>query len=87
MQTQPNNDRLFIGIYPCGISYSDRHNEEYGDYKKLAFLPYSSLALEIKPDCPADLRQEIETDAAAIIARRGEKFQTSTCGQYIILGA
>jgi hypothetical protein len=40
--------RLFIGVFPCGISYADRHHEEYGDYKALAFLPYESLTLEFR---------------------------------------
>jgi len=38
--------QLFIGVFPCGISYADRHHEEQGDYKSLAFLPYNSLILE-----------------------------------------
>ena len=80
------NERLFIGIYPCGISYADRSREEHGDYKKLAFLPYSTLALDVRPDCPPDLRQTIEADAATIIARKGEPYQVSTCGQTVILG-
>jgi hypothetical protein len=40
--------RLFIGVFPCGISYADRHHEEHGDYKTLAFLPYNSLVLEFR---------------------------------------
>jgi len=55
-QTLP---QLFIGVFPCGISYSDRHHEEHGDFKSLAFLPYSSLVLEFRKDCPAELRSEI----------------------------
>jgi hypothetical protein len=33
------DDRLFIGVFPCGISYADRKVEEHGDYKRsLSFL-------------------------------------------------
>ena len=80
-------DRIFIGIWCTGISYSDREREEFGDYKKLAFLPYKTLTLEVRPDCPPELLEEIEEDAATIIARRGEKFPVSTSGQYVILGS
>ena len=48
--------QLFIGVFPCRISYADRHHEEHGDYKSLAFLPYSSLVLKLRKDCPAELR-------------------------------
>ena len=79
--------RLFIGVFPCGISYADRHHEEHGDYKSLAFLPYGSLILEFRKGCPAELRAEITADAAAIQARKGEQYQVSTCGQTVLLGS
>lgn len=63
--------RLFIGIFPGGVVYADRTREEHGDYKRLAFLAWHSLALEVKPDCPADLRCRIEADAAHFQAKRG----------------
>jgi hypothetical protein len=78
--------RLFIGVFPCGISYADRHHEEHGDYNTLAFLPYSSLVLEFRKGCPAELRPEITEHAAAIQARKGEQHQVSTCGQTVLLG-
>lgn len=80
------NERLFIGIYPGGIVYSDRKREEHGDYKRLAFLPYHSLALDVKVDCPADLRAEIIQHAAGVQARKGERFSISACGHTILLG-
>jgi hypothetical protein len=52
-----NDDRLFIGNYPCGIVYADRHNEEHGDYKRLAFLPYDGMELEFAKDCPEELKE------------------------------
>ena len=82
----PQGRRLFIGVFPGGLSYADRWTEQHGDYKRLAFLPYSTLALQVEPDCPPDLRQEIESHAATIIARRGQPFQVSACGQTVTLG-
>lgn len=80
------NERLFSGCYPCGIVYADRHREKHGDYARLAFLPYSTLELEIEADCPAELRVRIEADAAHIQSRRGERFQVSSSGQTVMLG-
>jgi hypothetical protein len=79
--------RLFIRVFPCGISYADRHHEEHGDYESLAFLPYDSLNLEFRKGCPAELRAEITASAAAIQARKGEHYQVSTCGQTVLLGS
>lgn len=78
-------DRLFIGIFPTGISYADRATEEHGDYAKVAFLSYESLELEIRrPRSP--LLPLIREDAARMQARRGEDFQVSTAGQTVRLG-
>jgi len=65
---------------------ADRHHEEHGDYKSLAFFPYSSLVLKLRKDCPAELRGEIIVSAAAIQARIGEQYQISGCGQTVLLG-
>jgi hypothetical protein len=70
-----NDHRIFSGFFPCGIVYADRHNEVAGDYKRLAFLPYTTLTLEIERDCPDSLRKQIERDAATFQARRGERQQ------------
>ncbi len=43
-------DRLFIGVYPTGIAYADKWNEVDGDYKRLAFLRFATLALDIEHD-------------------------------------
>lgn len=81
------NDRLFSGIYPTGIVYSDRKREKGGDYLRLAFLPFGSLRLEWEPvTMPVELRAAIERDAAAIVAKRGELFQVSSSGQTVTLG-
>jgi hypothetical protein len=80
------NKRIFCGVFPCGISWSDRATERAGDYKPLAFLPFSTLVVEFQPDCPTELRAEIEADAASIQAKRGQQFEVSTCGQTVTLG-
>lgn len=80
-------ERLFIGVYPAGIVYADRKREERGDYKRLGFLPYRSLEIQIDPNCPSCLRTLVEAHAATIQARRGQRFEVSTCGQHVILGA
>ena len=56
-------DRLFIGLFPAGVVYADRKVERHGDYKRLAFLSYDTLKLEVEKDCPKDLRGRIEDDA------------------------
>jgi len=79
-------DRLFIGIFPGGIVYSDRHHEKDGDYKRLAFLPYHELTLKLESDCPAVMVGEIRQHAQTIINRRGQQFSVSTCNQTVTLG-
>lgn len=79
-------DRLFIGVYPCGLVYADRHREKCGDYVRLGFLSYRTLVLDLEPDCPPDLRIEIEYDTAKLQARKGEHFEVSTSGQTVLLG-
>jgi len=78
--------RLFSGVYPGGIVYSDRWREYAGDYKRLAFLPYDTLALAFESTCPTELRAMIVDDAQKIIDMRGQRFPTSASGQSVILG-
>lgn len=80
------NDRLFVCVMGTGISWADRKVHEHGDYKRLAFLTFSNLELEIVPGCPNDLRVRIEDYAAKVKARRGQQYQVSTSGQTITLG-
>lgn len=77
--------RLFAGIYPCGIVYADRSNEEAGDYKRVAFLVFRTLELEVS-DPRSPLLPMVRTDAAEIQARRGELFEVSGAGQTVRLG-
>jgi uncharacterized protein YjhX (UPF0386 family) len=79
-------DPLFIGLFPAGVSYANRNVEENGDHKRLAFLPYDTLALEVQKDCPLELRHRIFEDAKTIQARHGKPFRISTCGQTVIFG-
>lgn len=80
-------ERLFMGIFPTGISYADRSRERNGDYLTLARLPFRTLELEwTGATCPDDLRAAIEADAKRMQARRGEEFQVSTAGQTVLLG-
>jgi hypothetical protein len=79
-------NRLFIGTFPGGIVYADRLKEEHGDYQRVAFLPYGSLRLEINRKADKRLAQAATEHAATMQARKGERFQISTCGQTIVLG-
>jgi hypothetical protein len=80
--------RLFSGVYPCGIVYADRYVEVAGDYKRLAFLAYDTLALSIEKDCPADLRARIVADAATFQAKRGQRFGIDSSGSNsVVLGS
>jgi hypothetical protein len=72
-------DPLFIGLFPAGVSYANRNVEENGDYKRLAFLPYDTLALEVQKDCPPELRHRIIDDAKTIQARHGKPFRIFSC--------
>lgn len=80
------NERLFIGSYSTGVVYADRGREVHGDYARLAFLAFRSLKLEIEPNCPRGLRDQIVTHAASIQSRRGEQYPVSTSGQSVTLG-
>lgn len=78
--------RLFIGVFPTGLSYADRDVEVHGDYKKLAFLPFDNLELEIYEDCPEELKPLITQDAESIIDCKREEYRVSMSGQTVVLG-
>ena len=80
-------ERLFIGVFPCGIVYADRTIEDGGDYKRIAFLPYKELLLSVGKQCSRLMLNAITEHAQTIIAKRGERFETSACGQSVVLGA
>lgn len=80
------NDRIFVGYFPCVISYADRKREVNGDYARLATLSYSTLELVFDEKCPVGLRNEIVQHAATIEAKRGQNLEVSACGQTMMLG-
>lgn len=77
--------RLFVGVYPCGIVYSDRGREEHGDYKRLAFHAYADSSLAIERDCPLPLERLIRKDAET--RQPGTRVQISSCGQSVVMGS
>ena len=78
-------DRIFIGIFPTGISYADRKREKHGDWARLARLRFDNLELEFEKDCPEKFKEFIRQDAAKIQAKAGEQYNISTT-QTITLG-
>lgn len=82
---RPAIDRVFIGVFPGGISFADRDREKDGDYARLAFLEYGSLTLKIERTCPDYLRNYICDRAAEY--RVGDRLEISTCGQTVLLGS
>lgn len=85
IESLPKYRRLFIGFYPEGIVYADRHVEEHGDYKKVAFLSYRTLELTLY-DCPSELKDDVISDANSYMNRAGEQINISTSGQKMTLG-
>jgi hypothetical protein len=61
-------DDLFIGNYPTGIVYANKRVEVAGDYKRLAYLNYRTLALEVDKGCPKELLALIQADHARMLA-------------------
>ena len=78
-------ESLFIGIFPGGIVYADRNREEHGDYKRIAFLSYDTLVLDVKAP-RSGLLEEVKAHAATLQAKAGEHFQISACGHTTLLG-
>jgi hypothetical protein len=78
-------ERLFIGVSATGLSYADRSREEHGDYKKVAFLPFSTLQLKVY-DTKSPLLASVRADAARMQTRRGEQYVVSGTGQTVLLG-
>jgi hypothetical protein len=83
---QLDAERVFVCVFPTGISYADRQREKHSDYAPLAFLFFDTLELKWEPDCPKHLCPGIEADAAAIQARKGEHYEISAAGQTVLLG-
>ena len=79
-------ERIFCGVFATGLSYADREKEEGGDYKRLAFISFSTLTLEVEKSCPAELRPYIERNAKLLQNKRGQEYQVDTCGHTVLLG-
>ena len=65
--------RLLVGKLLYGISYANRLPDAQGIYWCLAFLPFDTLDLDVNPNCPGDLLEEISTHAEEFVARGIEK--------------
>lgn len=79
-------DRLFIGIFPAGISYADKEREEHGEWLRLAFFDFATLQLQVGSKCSEEFEKIIRRDAAQIMRKAGEQYETSGCGQTVTLG-
>ena len=82
----PQSANLFIACMPTGLVYCDTSKEQHGDYKKVAYLNYRTLTLEVyAPRSP--LLPEIREDAARMQAMAGKRYTVSGSGQFVVLGA
>lgn len=79
------DERIFCGCFTTGLVWADKKVERHGDYKRLAYMNYGTLLLEVEKDCPKKLRAEIEADAARIQAKRGEAYPVAG-NMTVILG-
>lgn len=75
----PFKDRLFVGVFPTGISYADRTKTKDGDYAPVAFLTFATLAFDVRDEA-SPLVNAARAHARKVQARRGESFPLSTCG-------
>jgi hypothetical protein len=84
-ENELRNERVFCGYYPTGIVWADRHQDDRGDYKTIAYLNYDTLVLEVRDACPTELLDIIQNEAKWYQERKGESFQV-TQTQFITLG-
>lgn len=87
MRAGEREGRLGVYGFPAGYVYADKAVEVDGDYRRLAFLSYTTLILEFDKDCPAYWRQFIVDAAHPVQIAAGERVEASSCGQSIRLGA
>lgn len=78
-------DRLFCCCMPTGWVWSDREVEEHGDYRRLAYMNYGTLELDLEPRVPKELERRIMADAFELSQRRGERYAIA-CNITITLG-
>ena len=74
--------------FPTGLVYADRTREDPStqDYKRLAYLNYSTLQLDIEPDCKTQLADYVISEAAKIQAMRGQLFSIAGNAQVMLGG-
>jgi len=74
--------------FPTGLIYADRTRDDprTQDYKRLAYLNYASLQLDLEPDCKGELADYVKTEAAKIQAMKGELFSIAG-NMKVILGS
>jgi hypothetical protein len=74
--------------FPTGIVYADRTRDDprTQDYRRLAYLNYASLQLDIEPDCKGELADYVKTEAAKIQAMQGQLFSIAG-NMKVILGS
>lgn len=80
------SDRLFCGLYPTGIVYADSGRAGAGDYKRLAYLNYATLKLDLEPDCLPEFKVLIEADAELLRESQGTNYQIAGNAS-VILGS
>lgn len=78
---------LFVGVFPTGWSFADRRKERGGDWKRVAFLSFCTLKLELERDCPKDLLPLVREFANEMEGRRGTLYRPSVHGNPIVLGS
>jgi|SRR5215213_1063655 len=74
--------------FSTGLIYADRTRDDprTQDYKRLAYLNYASLQLDLEPDCKGELADYVKTEAAKIQAMKGELFSIAG-NMKVILGS
>lgn len=77
-------ERVFVCVMPTCLSYSDRCIQENGDYRTLGRLFFDTLDLWTTENCSNEIRTWIRKDANRY--KVGQVFETSACGQTIVLG-
>lgn len=78
---------LFVGVFPTGWGFADRRKERGGDWKRVAFLSFRTLKLELERDCPKDLLPLVTKFANEMEGRRGTLYRPATHGNPIVLGS
>lgn len=86
LREKASNQRLFVGMGATGITFADRNTQEHGDYKRCAHLPYDTLELDLRSDCPKALVDEIIAQAAIYHSMAGQQIEVSSSGQKVTLG-